>query len=128
MKSQVLVVEDDEGLRELLKAVLRPHCSRIDMVTDGEEAISALRRQPYDLLILDIMLPRANGFVVADMLRTLPKRPQLIVMSAIARYCEDRFPPDTIILQKPFDVTVIEAVVNRLNAALGPQQPADVGV
>lgn len=119
-KCSVLIVEDDEGIQELLRAVLRNHASQIDAVADGQTAIESLNRRDYDLVMLDIMLPRANGFAVADAIRALPAPPKLIVMSAIARYCTDRFPENTVVVQKPFDTAIIEAEVLRLNRTLKP--------
>ena len=124
----VLIVEDDEGVQDLLRAVLRTHASRIEVTADGQSAIEALRSGTYDLVMLDIMLPRANGFLVADAMRALPQVPKLIVMSAIARYCADRFPKDAVVIQKPFDSAVIEAEVERLNRTLKQEDEVTAAV
>ena len=107
-----LVVEDDENIRRLIEVVLRGRCRSIDGAGDGEEAIQMLRRQSYDVVVLDIMLPKANGFEVAEVIRTLAKPPRVfVVLSAVARYFSDRFPKNAIVLQKPFELDRLEEVV-----------------
>jgi DNA-binding response OmpR family regulator len=113
-KCAALVVEDDESVQRLLQMILRKHCSSVDLAADGEQAIAMVRETPYDLVLLDLMLPKANGLAVSEVIQTLPSKPRVIVLSAIARYFEDRFPADTLVLQKPFDIDKIEEVLRAL--------------
>ena len=115
MKCCALVVEDDPSVQQLLKVVLREHCSKVDVADDGDVAISLLRDGTYDLLILDLMLPRKNGFMVAEAAREIAPRTRIIVLSGVARYFEHRFPPGTVVLQKPFDIGKLGEAV-RVNA------------
>ena len=108
----VLLVEDDESVRHLVATFLRRHCSSVDTASDGEEAISLVRRNRYDTVVLDIMLPKANGFQVAQAVRSLEHPPRIVVLSAVAGHFEDRFPADTILIEKPFDFSaLIDAVI-----------------
>src|SRR5688572_1833814 len=97
-----LIIEDEENVQSLLLRILRKHCSDVDVASDGEEALIKLHERSYDLVLLDLMLPKVSGLAVAEAIRSLPKRPRLIVHSAISRYFADRFPADTVVLQKPF--------------------------
>lgn len=106
-----LIVDDDEDLRRLVGAILRKHFDTVDTAADGEQAIAMLRSGSYDLVLLDVMLPKRNGFDVAAVIAELPGRPRIIVLSALARYFTDRFPADTVILQKPFDIDRLEEVL-----------------
>ena len=106
----VLVVEDDPGVHGLLKALAERHCPTVDVATDGEMAIEMLQRRAYDVVILDLMLPKANGLAVGNVIGELETRPKLVVLSAISRYFGDRFPEGTLVLQKPFEIDEIEAV------------------
>jgi CheY-like chemotaxis protein len=106
-----LVVEDDESVQRLLDVMLRKHCRSVDLANDGEEAVRMLRERPYDVVILDLMLPKVNGLVVAETINALPSPPKVIVLSAIARYFVDRFPENAIVLQKPFDLDRIETAL-----------------
>ncbi|MDQ3280575.1 MAG: response regulator [Acidobacteriota bacterium] len=114
-KCAALIVEDDDSVQRLLHAILRKHCGSVDLAGDGEAAIELLRDGSYDLVLLDLMLPKVNGFAVSDVIQTLERRPKVIVLSAISRYFADRFPEDTLVLQKPFDIDRIEEALRTIN-------------
>jgi two-component system OmpR family response regulator len=67
--NKVLIVEDDANLLETLKYNLRKEGYDVVTASDGEQAIEVARREKPDLLILDIMLPKLNGFEVCRILR-----------------------------------------------------------
>lgn len=116
-KCAALIVEDDASVQKLLLAVARRHCSIVDVAGDGERALELVRARPYDVVLLDLMLPKVNGFVVGDAIRALPSPPKVIVLSAISRYFADRFPAETVVLQKPFDIDRVEGILQALNTA-----------
>ena len=66
---RILVAEDDPSLGPTLKKGLEDRHYAVDLVTDGEEALSVGLAVPYNLIILDIMLPRLDGFEVCRQLR-----------------------------------------------------------
>lgn len=115
-KCAALIVEDDDSVQRLLQAVLRKHCGSVDVAGDGEAAIALVRGGSYDVVLLDLMLPKANGFAVSEAIQSLERRPKVIVFSAIARHFPDRFPEDTLVLQKPFDIDRLEEVLRTLDA------------
>jgi DNA-binding response OmpR family regulator len=106
-----LVVEDDDATQQLLRVMLRRHGAAVEAVGDGESAIERLRSGEFDAVILDIMLPKMNGFQVAQVIRALEPRPKLIVLSGLARYFSDRFPEGTVMLQKPFEIDHLDAAL-----------------
>ena len=65
----VLVVEDEEALAQLLKYNLEKEGYRVSVAMDGEEALVAAREDVPDLVVLDWMLPKANGVEVCRQLR-----------------------------------------------------------
>ena len=67
--NKVLVVEDDPNLLETLKYNLQKESYNVVTVTDGEQAVAIARREKPDLIILDIMLLKMNGFEVCRILR-----------------------------------------------------------
>ncbi|HYH10081.1 MAG TPA: response regulator [Thermoanaerobaculia bacterium] len=115
-KCAALIVEDDESVQRLLHVVLRKHCESVDLAADGETAIAMVRDGSYDLVLLDLMLPKVNGFAVSEVIQALPAPPRVIVLSAVSRYFADRFPEGTLVLQKPFDIERIEDVLRTMNA------------
>jgi len=66
---RLLLVEDDLMLGEALQDALMPHSYVVDWVKDGESAIKSLRREHFEIIILDIGLPGMNGFEVLKQLR-----------------------------------------------------------
>ena len=67
--NKVLIVEDDANLLETLKYSLHKEGYDVVMASDGEQAVAITRRERPDLVILDIMLPKINGFEVCRILR-----------------------------------------------------------
>jgi DNA-binding response OmpR family regulator len=107
-----LVVEDDDLIQRLLQATLRRHCSSVETAGDGEKAIELLRAAPFDVVVLDIMLPKRNGFEVARAIGGLQPSPKLIVVSGVARDFPDRFPDGTVLLQKPFAIDQLDSALS----------------
>lgn len=67
--SKILVVEDDPDLLETLKYNLKKESYSVVTAVDGEQALEAARKEKPDLIILDVMLPKLNGFEVCRILR-----------------------------------------------------------
>ena len=61
---RILLVEDEERLSNNIKNGLREQGFAVDQAFDGEEALYLAESEPYDLLILDLMLPKKNGVEV----------------------------------------------------------------
>ncbi len=66
MRPRILVVEDDTATRESLRRVLELEGCDLDMVGDGEKAVGALAQRTYDVIILDIALPKMSGTDVME--------------------------------------------------------------
>jgi len=67
--TRLLVAEDDLVTRLVLKKMLEKAGYRADFVTDGQEAIDALKQKDYDLVLMDCFMPRLDGFAATRMLR-----------------------------------------------------------
>ena len=65
----ILVVEDEKKVAGFLKKGLEEECHTVDVVYDGEEGLAMAMANHYDLIILDIMLPKKNGMQVLKELR-----------------------------------------------------------
>lgn len=69
----ILVVEDEEHVRELVSVYLRKEGYRVETADDGEKALAMVRSSVPDLILLDLMLPRLDGWTVCREIRkTLP--------------------------------------------------------
>jgi len=75
----VLLVDDDRELCRMLAEYLTPEGFRLTVVHDGEEALYALGRHHYDLIVLDVMLPRMGGLDVLRLLRQKLSTPVLML-------------------------------------------------
>jgi len=105
---KVLIVEDDRGIRDLLIALLRREGYVVDSVTDGEEAITAIGSSSYDAILLDLMLPRADGYDVIDHVVTKgPRIPIVVATAAVKSIKRERIDPQVVvtIIRKPFDLS-----------------------
>jgi two-component system, NtrC family, response regulator HydG len=81
-RGRILVVEDEEIVRELLIGMLREEGYEVDGIATGEEALRALDRELYDLVLLDLNLPGMHGMSVLSAAPALQTDAQFIVMTA----------------------------------------------
>jgi len=79
MRERIMIVEDDREIGGLLSRILRANGYQTDYADNGADAIRKLREIPYDLLILDLMLPVKSGDRVLRELRTFSNLPVIIV-------------------------------------------------
>jgi DNA-binding NtrC family response regulator len=78
---RVLVADDEKNLRELMIRELGRRGHEVDGVGDGEAALQRLRESPYDVVILDMKMPRKEGIDVLRELQSFPEQPQVMVMT-----------------------------------------------
>ncbi|HET7765348.1 MAG TPA: response regulator transcription factor [Burkholderiales bacterium] len=114
---KILVVEDDTVLAAALTRALNQAAYTVDLVEDGEEANRVLDANAYDLVVLDIALPKLDGMAVLRRLRD--RRSQVPVLILTARdTLEDRVAGLDLgaddYLTKPFDLPEFEARVRAL--------------
>ncbi len=107
--TKVLVVEDDEAVRRMLRLVLRSAGFDVAEVSCGGDALEELARSPYDAIVLDLGLPDQLGATVLKRLRgmssTRHERPAWLVVSAqdIGEVAEKYGPLGERFVPKPFD-------------------------
>ena len=70
MTARILVVEDEPAIADAVEYALRGDGHAVDTVADGEEALTVAQERPYDLLVLDLMLPGVSGIEVCRRLRS----------------------------------------------------------
>ena len=79
---RILIVEDDAALASGIARILEGEGHAIDVMAKGEDAVSAAKRERFDLLILDIGLPGIDGFEVLRRLRAAGDRAPVLVLTA----------------------------------------------
>lgn len=105
----ILVVEDDMDIQELLREFLREAGYSVSVAGDGVEAMDYFSKNQYDLILLDIMLPKIDGFGVCELIRRQSQVP-IIMLTALGGEEEqirglDLQVDDYIV--KPFSVPVL---------------------
>ena len=80
MKRKILIVEDDIDLNETIREFLE-NFYNVDSVKDGEEALNKAYEKNYDVIILDVKLPKIDGFSVAKEIRKFSKIPIIFLTS-----------------------------------------------
>jgi len=78
---RVLVADDENNLRDLIVRELTRRGLEADGVGDGESALARLREGPYDVVVLDMKMPKKEGIEVLRELQEFPEHPQVIVMT-----------------------------------------------
>ncbi|MFJ7648615.1 response regulator transcription factor [Lysinibacillus sp. NPDC097279] len=81
MHKRILLVEDDETIREMVEKFLTMEGFAVTSVTNGEEAVQTCLSNTFDLVILDIMMPKLDGLEVLKIIRAKEALP-IIMMSA----------------------------------------------
>ena len=113
---RILVVEDEPDLNNIITKYLKKNGYGVDSVFDGEEALDYLRSCSYDLVVLDIMLPKLDGYQVAKKLRE-DKNNTLILMLTARDDIDDKIKgleTGDDYLTKPFDFKELLARVRAL--------------
>jgi DNA-binding response OmpR family regulator len=120
---RILIAEDDPHLGSALKKGLEDSHYAVDLVTNGEEALSIGLAVPYDLMILDIMLPHVDGFEVCKRLRDQKRAMPILFLTALSGL-DHRVTGLDIggddYLTKPFAFRELEARVRALLRREGP--------
>ena len=121
MSTRVLIVEDEPNIVESLTFLLRRGGFDVAATGDGESALADLRSQPARLMILDLMLPKANGFEVLKAVRSDPALAGVRVLVLTAKgQASDRRLAEALgvdaFMTKPFSNREIMSEVRRLAA------------
>jgi DNA-binding response OmpR family regulator len=120
MASKVLVVEDDQDIRQLLHLQLTAAGYETSFARDGATALSVARKERPDLIILDLGLPAGGGFVVIDRMHAMPELEMIPVIVITARDPSEGEKAVEMgarsFFLKPFDA---DALLNEIRQALG---------
>lgn len=118
MATRVLIAEDDPNIVESLSFVLSRDGFEVSAALDGEEALRRMRSDPPDLMILDVMLPKRNGFEILKLLKSDPalRAIPVIVLTAKGQLQDRRMAEQLGVedfMTKPFSNTDVVHAVRR---------------
>ena len=112
---RVLIVDDDPDIRKLLTSTLTPHGLVVDTASDGEEALECLRQNTYAVILLDLLMPKLDGFGVLAAMKTdaMQSPPVVLVVTGADRTVVERLDPQRIhgIVRKPFDAEDLATLI-----------------
>ncbi len=77
----ILIVDDEEGIRQSLKGVLEDEGYKVAAVGSGENCLDTLRRRSFDVILLDIWLPGMDGLETLEKIREAEDAPEIIIIS-----------------------------------------------
>ena len=81
-KSRILLVEDDVNFGSILKSYLELNDFDVELKTDGSQGLSAFRSRPFDLCVLDVMMPDMDGFSLAAAMKESGSKVPFIFLTA----------------------------------------------
>lgn len=112
-QKRVLVVDDETGIRKLLCEVLRGRGLDVDEAGDGKEALDLIAARQYGVIVLDLVMPVIDGFVVAEKLSLLKPRPVVLVVTDSEPSLVDWLDPLAVhgIVRKPYEAEELANVV-----------------
>ena len=126
-EKRILVVDDDDAIRALLRTVLRRRGFGVDAARNGVDALEQMVANRYALVVLDLMMPRMSGYELLEHLgqQSVMTRPRVLVLTA---GLEPRtFDTELVVgtIHKPFDVDLLVDIVTAcLSAAPETHPPA----
>ncbi|WP_377266898.1 response regulator transcription factor [Peterkaempfera sp. SMS 1(5)a] len=123
---RVLVVEDERRLAAALQRGLELEGFVVDVAHDGLAGLHQAGRNPYDVIVLDIMLPGLNGYRVCSMLRAAGNDAGILMLTAKDGEWDEAEALDTgadDFLSKPFSYVVLVARLRALARRLGSRPP-----
>ena len=114
---KILIVEDERHLADGLRFNLEADGFEVETAYDGEEALQTLKNDNFDAVVLDVMMPKMNGFEVARALREAENYTPILMLTALGK------PEDVLngfeagaddYLAKPFELAIFQARLNGL--------------
>jgi CheY-like chemotaxis protein len=113
---QVLIIDDDSGIRDSLADCLEAEGYGVDSACNGAEGLEAARRRRPDVVVVDLLMPVMNGYQFIEAARAeqgLAGVPLVLMTGAVPR-ADQPLPAVAALLPKPFELDDLLAVVKRL--------------
>jgi two-component system, cell cycle response regulator CpdR len=112
---RVLYVEDNALVREITCELLADGPLEVVAVSTGEEALSAFRAQPFDLIVTDVSLPAMSGVELVRQIQAIDATVPVILASGYALNAEQyQLGSNVRTIKKPFDLPAFDALVREL--------------
>ena len=116
-KSSILVVDDEDALRTVLSSELLNEGYEVHSAADGDDAITELDKGQYDLVLLDIKMPRMNGFEVLKHIKQNHARTKVVMLTGFAdlkNAIESKKLGADDFVSKPYDLVDLLTTIERV--------------
>ncbi len=119
--NRILIIEDEIAISDLIKIGLESQGYRCETVSDGEKAADYIEQKDYDLILLDIMLPKVDGYEVLEYVKQIKKMPVIFITAKSELKDKVKGLNDGAddYITKPFDmeelIARVQAVLRRYN-------------
>jgi DNA-binding NtrC family response regulator len=116
-KSSILVVDDEDALRTVLSSELLNEGYEVHSAADGDDAITELDKGQYDLVLLDIKMPRMNGFEVLKHIKQNHVRTKVVMLTGFAdlkNAIESKKLGADDFVSKPYDLVDLLTTIERV--------------
>jgi DNA-binding NtrC family response regulator len=116
-KSHILVVDDEDALRMVLSSELQSSGYEVSTASDGDEAINAVQSKKFDLLLLDIKMPRVDGFEVLKFVKKSYPQVKVIMLTGFAdlkNAIESKKLGAEDFVSKPYDLVDLLTTIERV--------------
>ncbi|NRQ31586.1 response regulator transcription factor [Nonomuraea sp. NN258] len=128
---RVLLVEDEQRLADLIKGGLTGEGFAVDVAYDGRDGLWMATENAYDVIVLDVMLPRMNGYAICSRLREAGDWTPIMMLTAKDGVYDEAEALDTgadDYLAKPFSYVVLLARLRALVRRGGRERPVSITV
>ena len=116
-KRKVLVVDDEDALRTVLSGELTSEGYDVGTAADGDDAISTLQKQAFDLVLLDIKMPRMHGFEVLKFVKEKHPETKVVMLTGFAdlkNAIESKKLGAEDFVSKPYDLVDLLTTIERV--------------
>jgi DNA-binding NtrC family response regulator len=116
-KNSILVVDDEDALRTVLSGELINEGYDVKSAADGDEAISEVERSTFDLVLLDIKMPRMNGFEVLKYIKDKHAKTKVVMLTGFAdlkNAIESKKLGADDFVSKPYDLVDLLTTIERV--------------
>lgn len=122
----ILIVDDEKAVRNLLTRVAQRAGFEAEGAKDGVEALEMLERKTYEIVIVDLMMPRLSGYELIQKINEMKPRPAVIVATALTNGDVASLDDSMVrrVIRKPFDIRAVANALMETARYLTEQQNA----
>ncbi len=116
-KNRILVVDDEDALRTVLSSELEGEGYEVDQAADGDQAIAIVQKKPFHLVLLDIKMPKVDGFEVLKFMKEKYPHVKVIMLTGFAdlkNAIESKKLGAEDFVSKPYDLVDLLTTIERV--------------